>query len=59
MNYQDLASHCTELLRHRMSETTANILFEELFPSELSELWETHLELSDELIRYAEKALNI
>ena len=57
MNYQEFVKHYTEFLMMRMSETTARILIEELFPEDQSELWESHMELSGEFLVYAEKVL--
>ena len=58
MTYQEFVKHCTELLMMRMSETTSLILIEELFPEDQAELWESHLELSQQFLIYAEKLLN-
>jgi len=57
MIYQEFVKHCTEFLVVRMSETTAQILIEELFPEDQAELWESHKELSRQFLIYAEKVL--
>lgn len=58
MTYQEFVEYCLQFLTMRMSETTANILIEELFPVDQADLWESHMELSGQFLVYAEKVLN-
>lgn len=57
MNYQEFVNHCLKFLTMRMSETTAKIIMEDLFPEDQAELWESHMELSSQFLCYAEKVL--